>query len=283
MQSFLGFSSYYRKHIKRFSHIASSFYKLFPKDLVFKITKERRDAYERIKHKLTNASVLLLPDFALPFKLYIDAAFSQGLGAALHQRQIVDDEPRGGVICYIPRHLKDPEARWPLENFKRNPAYDPEADSKIAIHLMERDRCRNFRSSEWAPGSCVPDNNQSEPEETNTPILGISSSERHNEFFNSVIKIYTKHKQFSIHLQLLQQINRRPELQSQLEEPWLRDYKGNKFFLTDWLLYQREEHTSSLTGINRDHISLTLKECHDFPKMGHMSECMTKERVASTY
>ncbi|MBW0591524.1 hypothetical protein O181_131239 [Austropuccinia psidii MF-1] len=82
MQSFLGFASYYRSQIKNFAHITSSLYKLCAKDVVFEITKERRDAYERIKHELTNAPVLILPDFELPFKLYIDAACSQGLGAA---------------------------------------------------------------------------------------------------------------------------------------------------------------------------------------------------------
>ncbi|MBW0590565.1 hypothetical protein O181_130280 [Austropuccinia psidii MF-1] len=44
--------------------------------------------------------------------LYINAACSQGLGAALHQRQIVDGEPREGVTCYISRQLKDSEARY---------------------------------------------------------------------------------------------------------------------------------------------------------------------------
>ncbi|MBW0511982.1 hypothetical protein O181_051697 [Austropuccinia psidii MF-1] len=112
MQSFLGFASYYRNHIKTFSHLTSSLYKLCSKDVVFEITKERRDAYERIKYELTNAPVLILPDCELPFKLYIDEACSQGLGAALHQRQIVDGEPREGVICYISSKLKDSEARY---------------------------------------------------------------------------------------------------------------------------------------------------------------------------
>ncbi|MBW0577631.1 hypothetical protein O181_117346, partial [Austropuccinia psidii MF-1] len=78
----------------------------------FEITKERKDAYERIKYKLTNAPVLSLPYFELPFKLYIDAACSQGLVAALHQRQIVDGEPTEGVICCISRKLKDSQARY---------------------------------------------------------------------------------------------------------------------------------------------------------------------------
>ncbi|MBW0515345.1 hypothetical protein O181_055060 [Austropuccinia psidii MF-1] len=112
MQSFLGFASYYRNHIKRFAHITTSLYRLCSKDVVFEITKERRDAYEKIKYELTNAPVLILPDLELPLKLYIDAACSQGLGAALHQRQIVDGEPREGVICYSYRQLIHSEARY---------------------------------------------------------------------------------------------------------------------------------------------------------------------------
>ncbi|MBW0578720.1 hypothetical protein O181_118435, partial [Austropuccinia psidii MF-1] len=75
---------------------------------------------------------------------------------------------------------------------------------------------------------------------------------------------------------------RSPELESQLEEPWLRDYKDNKSFLIDDLLYHKEQHTSALTIIDRDHIYLILQECHDCPYMGHMSEDRTKERVANT-
>ncbi|MBW0558598.1 hypothetical protein O181_098313 [Austropuccinia psidii MF-1] len=112
MQSLLGFASYYRNHIKNFARITSSLYKSCSKVVVFEITKERRDAYERIKHELTNAPVIILPDFELPFKLYIDAEYSQGLGAALHQRQIVDGEPTEGVICHISRRLKVSEARY---------------------------------------------------------------------------------------------------------------------------------------------------------------------------
>ncbi|MBW0466103.1 hypothetical protein O181_005818 [Austropuccinia psidii MF-1] len=111
IQSFLGFPSYYINNIKTFSHISISLYKLHSKDVVFEITKKRRDAYESIKHELTNAPVLILPDFELPFKLYINTACSQVLQEALYQRQIVDGEPREGVICYISRQLRDSEAR----------------------------------------------------------------------------------------------------------------------------------------------------------------------------
>ncbi|MBW0533778.1 hypothetical protein O181_073493 [Austropuccinia psidii MF-1] len=112
MQYFLEFASYYKNRIKTFSQITSSLYQLCSKDVVFEITMERRDAYERIKHELTNAPVLILLDFELPLKLGIDAACSQGLGTALHQRQIVDGEPREPIICYIFRQLQDSEAGY---------------------------------------------------------------------------------------------------------------------------------------------------------------------------
>ncbi|MBW0478161.1 hypothetical protein O181_017876 [Austropuccinia psidii MF-1] len=44
-------------------------------------------------------------------------------------------------------------SRWPLDNVKSNPAYDPEVPAKIPIHLMEIDRRKNFRFSEGAPES----------------------------------------------------------------------------------------------------------------------------------
>ncbi|MBW0566251.1 hypothetical protein O181_105966 [Austropuccinia psidii MF-1] len=47
--------------------------------------------------------------------------------------------------------------RWPLDNLKRNPAYDPELVANIPIHFMEIDRRKNFRFSEWEPGSGTPD------------------------------------------------------------------------------------------------------------------------------
>ncbi|MBW0477321.1 hypothetical protein O181_017036 [Austropuccinia psidii MF-1] len=146
---------------------------------------------------------------------------------------------------------------------------------------MEIDRRKNFKFSEWEPELGPLDIDNTETEGTETPILGISFSELHNEFFSSVTKAYAKHKHCSIMLQLLQQKYRSPELESQLEEPWLTEYKDNIFFLINVLLYHREKNTIALTAIDRDHVSLILQECNDCPYMGHMSEDRTKERVAS--
>ncbi|MBW0521790.1 hypothetical protein O181_061505 [Austropuccinia psidii MF-1] len=114
---------------------------------------------------------------------------------------------------------------------------------------MEIDRSQNFKFSEWAQESGTPDSGKTDSEGTETLILGISSSELHNEFFTAVIKTYSKQKQCGILLQLLAQKCRSPELESKLEEPWLKDYKDNKFSLIDGLFYHREKHTSALTII----------------------------------
>ncbi|MBW0516003.1 hypothetical protein O181_055718 [Austropuccinia psidii MF-1] len=233
----------------------------------------------------------------------MDAACRQGLWEALHQRQIVDGEPREGVICYFSRKLTDSEARlhsvkvfieyedyqqthvevanshsrvkrqydhniqggqkphqcrWPLDNVKSNPAYDPEVAAKIPIHFMEIDRTKNFRFSELAPRSGTPDSGNTESEGTETSILGISSTELHNELFSAVMKTYAKHKQCGILFQLLQQNYWRPELESQLDQPRLRHYKDKKCLLIDGLIYHREKHTSALTVVDWDHISLIL-------------------------
>ncbi|MBW0532957.1 hypothetical protein O181_072672 [Austropuccinia psidii MF-1] len=83
MQSFLGFSGYYRQHIKDFARIAKSLHKLCDQWTVYEMTEERVKAYEELENSLTNAPFLLMPNWKLPFKLYIDSC-GEGLGAALH-------------------------------------------------------------------------------------------------------------------------------------------------------------------------------------------------------
>ncbi|MBW0538215.1 hypothetical protein O181_077930 [Austropuccinia psidii MF-1] len=128
MISFLEFSSYYRQHLKDFAIYAKKLYRICDQKTVFEMTQERIQAYEKIKYALTNAPLLLMPDWKLPFKLYIDAC-GEGLGAALHQIQTVNDKPNEGPICFISIQIKPTEARygdiqmeclclnWALKNF----------------------------------------------------------------------------------------------------------------------------------------------------------------------
>ncbi|MBW0469078.1 hypothetical protein O181_008793 [Austropuccinia psidii MF-1] len=111
MMSFLGFSSYYRQHLKYFLILAKSPYKIFDQQTAFDMTQEEIKAYEKRRKALTEEPLLLIPDWNIPFKLYIDAC-GDGLGAALHQVQIIDDKPTEGPVCYISRQIKPTEARY---------------------------------------------------------------------------------------------------------------------------------------------------------------------------
>ncbi|MBW0485007.1 hypothetical protein O181_024722 [Austropuccinia psidii MF-1] len=111
MMSFLGFSSYYRKHLKDFAILAKPLYRICDKQTVFEMTQERIKAYERIRKALTEAPLILINDWNIPFKLYIDSCGDR-LGEALHQVQIIDDKPTEGRVCYISRKIKPTDARY---------------------------------------------------------------------------------------------------------------------------------------------------------------------------
>ncbi|MBW0545884.1 hypothetical protein O181_085599 [Austropuccinia psidii MF-1] len=75
------------------------------------MTQDKIKAYEKIRKALTEAPLLLMTDWNIPLKLYIDAC-GDGLGAALHQVQIIDDKPTKGPVFYISRQIKPTEARY---------------------------------------------------------------------------------------------------------------------------------------------------------------------------
>ncbi|MBW0514077.1 hypothetical protein O181_053792 [Austropuccinia psidii MF-1] len=81
------------------------------------MTQERIQAYEKNKYALTNAPLLLMPDWKPPFKLYIDAC-GEGIGAALNQVQIVNDKPYEAQNCLISRQIQPTEARYGASQMK---------------------------------------------------------------------------------------------------------------------------------------------------------------------
>ncbi|MBW0525074.1 hypothetical protein O181_064789 [Austropuccinia psidii MF-1] len=109
--SFLGFCSYYRQHLKDFAILAKLLYRICDQQTVFEMTQESIEPYWKIRKSHTEAPLLLMPGCNIPFKLYIDAC-GDGLGAALHQVQILDEKPTEGPVCYISRKNKPTEAKY---------------------------------------------------------------------------------------------------------------------------------------------------------------------------
>ncbi|GJX48415.1 reverse transcriptase domain-containing protein [Tanacetum coccineum] len=73
VRSFLGHAGFYRRFIQDFSKIARPMTHLLEKETPFVFSKDCTDAFQTLKKKLTEAPILVIPDWNLPFELMCDA------------------------------------------------------------------------------------------------------------------------------------------------------------------------------------------------------------------
>nr|GEX80611.1 reverse transcriptase domain-containing protein [Tanacetum cinerariifolium] len=92
VRSFLGHAGFYRRFIQDFSKIARSMTHLLEKETPFVFSKECIDAFNTFKKKLTEAPILLVPDWNLRFELMCDAS-NYAIGAVLGQRKSKHFQP----------------------------------------------------------------------------------------------------------------------------------------------------------------------------------------------
>ncbi|GJV52389.1 reverse transcriptase domain-containing protein [Tanacetum coccineum] len=74
VRSFLGHAGFYRRFIQDFSKIAWSMTHLLEKDTPFIFSKECVESFNILKKKLTEAPILVAPDWDLPFEIMCDAS-----------------------------------------------------------------------------------------------------------------------------------------------------------------------------------------------------------------
>ncbi|GJX39204.1 reverse transcriptase domain-containing protein [Tanacetum coccineum] len=86
IRSFLGHAGFYRLFIQDFSKIARPMTHLLEKETPFIFSKECIEAFETLKLKLTQAPILVAPDWDLPFEIMCDAT-DFAVGAILGQRK----------------------------------------------------------------------------------------------------------------------------------------------------------------------------------------------------
>ncbi|GJZ92239.1 putative nucleotidyltransferase, ribonuclease H [Tanacetum coccineum] len=85
IRSFLGHAGFYRRFIKDFSQIARPMTQLLVKDAPFNFPEECILAFDTLKHELTQAPIMIKPDWSLPFEIMCDAS-DYAVGAVLGQR-----------------------------------------------------------------------------------------------------------------------------------------------------------------------------------------------------
>ncbi|MBW0576228.1 hypothetical protein O181_115943 [Austropuccinia psidii MF-1] len=161
--------------------------------------------------------------------------------------QIAIQEYRGNMTIVhkdgnIPKNA-DGLSRWPLPNNIDNPAFVPEEDSP------------------------------------QIPIEQISVTDLNTTFFEEVRNSYTQDKNCSILCQLPTKDCKYSSLIHALDEIWRESYNEGRFHLLDAIIYHRTKHTCVMTVADRSSINLVLKERHDSPFSGHLSEDRTREKV----
>ncbi|GJX19185.1 reverse transcriptase domain-containing protein [Tanacetum coccineum] len=82
VRSFLGHADFYRRFIQDFSKIARPMTHLLEKETPFFFSEECIDSFNTLKRKLTEAPILIAPDWDLPFELMCDAS-DFAIGAVL--------------------------------------------------------------------------------------------------------------------------------------------------------------------------------------------------------
>ncbi|GJZ68228.1 reverse transcriptase domain-containing protein, partial [Tanacetum coccineum] len=107
VRSFLGHAGFYRRFIKDFSKISRPMTHLLEKNTPFIFSDDCIQAFQTLKKKLTEAPILIAPDWDLPFELMCDAS-DFAIGAVLGQRHEKHFKP----IHYASKTMTEAESRY---------------------------------------------------------------------------------------------------------------------------------------------------------------------------
>ncbi|MBW0472670.1 hypothetical protein O181_012385 [Austropuccinia psidii MF-1] len=232
-----------------------------------------------------------MPYWNIPFKLYIDTC-GDGLGAALHQVQIADDNPTEGPFCYISRKTKPTEARYganqmeclsltPNRHILRCHRGIQEYRGNMTIVHKAGNIHKNADGLSWWALANTPNNPTSVPldAEPQIPIEGINITNIGTEFFEEVRKSYKKNKNFHILKSLLDKDSNNTPLISSLDEVWKNCYSERQFNLFDGIIYHSPKHSCVITLCSRLLINTIICKLNDRIYSGHLSEGRTLEKV----
>ncbi|GJT43394.1 reverse transcriptase domain-containing protein [Tanacetum coccineum] len=107
VRSFLGHAGFYRRFIQDFSKIARPMTHLLEKDTPFFFSEECIDSFNTLKRRLTEAPILIAPDWDLPFELMCDAS-DFAIGAVLGQRKNKHFQP----IHYASKTMNEAQTHY---------------------------------------------------------------------------------------------------------------------------------------------------------------------------
>ena len=89
VQSFLGFTNFYRRFIEGFSHVACPLFNLTKADSAFHWSMEKQLAFDTLRERITSAPILTLPNNSRPYCVEADSS-DFTTGAVLSQEFLED-------------------------------------------------------------------------------------------------------------------------------------------------------------------------------------------------
>ncbi|GJR10245.1 reverse transcriptase domain-containing protein [Tanacetum coccineum] len=116
VRSFLGHAGFYRRFIQDFSKISRPMTHLLEKETPFVFSKECVEAFNALKKKLTEAPILVAPDWDLPFEIMCDAS-DFAVGAVLGKSENLAADHLSGLENPYQSELEKKEITktFPLE------------------------------------------------------------------------------------------------------------------------------------------------------------------------
>ncbi|GJP62824.1 hypothetical protein CLOP_g19847, partial [Closterium sp. NIES-67] len=103
IRSFLGLANYFRRFLENYSTVVAPLTALTRKGSAWEWTRQCQEAFDKVKTKLTNGPVLVLPDPSKPYEVVTDAS-TVGIGAVLLQE--------GRPVAFESRKVSPAEQRY---------------------------------------------------------------------------------------------------------------------------------------------------------------------------
>jgi hypothetical protein len=113
VQSFLGFTNFYRRFIQDFSHHARPLFDLTKNDVKWRWESEERSAFESLKAQITSAPILSSPDNSSPFRIEADSS-DFATGAVLSQQSSEDE--KWHPVAFLSKSLSAVERNYEIHD-----------------------------------------------------------------------------------------------------------------------------------------------------------------------
>ena len=114
VQSFLGFTNFYRRFIQDFSHHACPLFNLTKNEVKWHWSDSEQSAFDTLKGLITSAPILMSPDNSRPFRIEADS-LDFATGAVLSQESLEDG--KWHPVAFLSKSLS--EVKWNYEIYDK--------------------------------------------------------------------------------------------------------------------------------------------------------------------